>query len=255
MKPARTLILGTALSLLASATAFADVQLSLQDGRVSLVARDATVRQILNEWARVGQTKIVNVDRIPGGPLSLELKDMPEGQALDVLLRTMSGYVAAPRPATVANLSVFDRIVVMPASAGPRPPVASAAQAPVFQQPQFNQPPQPADDESDDPRPTPNAAPNQNRGPIFNTFPQPQVVNPQGGQSGNPQGGPVMPVTAPQAAPVPQQPPAAYPTAPYGGVSVPGMIAAPPSPQPGQTPGAPTFPGQPVRRPGGPGGQ
>jgi hypothetical protein len=247
MKTARTLILGIAISLLASATAFADVQLSLQNGRVSLVARDATVRQILSEWARVGQTKIVNVDRIPGGPVSLEMKDVPEGQALDVLLRTMSGYVAAPRPTGVANLSVFDRIVVMPASAGPRAPVAASAQPPVFQQPQFNQPPQPAEDESEDPRLTPNAPPNQNRGPIFNTFPQPQVVNPQGG--------PAMPVAVPQGVPVPQQPPAAYPTAPYGGVSVPGMIAAPPTPQPGQTPGAPTFPGLPVRRPGGPGGQ
>jgi hypothetical protein len=41
--------------------------LSIHDGRVSIVAKDATVRQILTEWARVGRTKIVNVERIPGG--------------------------------------------------------------------------------------------------------------------------------------------------------------------------------------------
>ena len=41
--------------------------------------------------------KVVNVERIPGGPLTLELSDMPEAQALDVLLRSVSGYMAAPR--------------------------------------------------------------------------------------------------------------------------------------------------------------
>ena len=36
----------------------------MQNGRVSITAKDATLRQILTEWARVGQTKIVNVERI-----------------------------------------------------------------------------------------------------------------------------------------------------------------------------------------------
>lgn len=98
----------------AAPTAYADVQLSIGNGRVSLVAKDATVRQILSEWARIGQTKIVNVERIPGGPVTLELKDMPEDQALDLLLRSISGYLAAPRLMMVANASRFDRIVVMP---------------------------------------------------------------------------------------------------------------------------------------------
>ena len=85
------------MCLLTASAASADVQLQLHDGRVSIVAKDATVRQILAEWARVGQTKVVNVDRIPGGPLTLELSNMPEAQALDVLLRSVSGYMAAPR--------------------------------------------------------------------------------------------------------------------------------------------------------------
>ena len=33
-----------------SAAASADVQLTIQNGRVSLVAKDATLRQILAEW-------------------------------------------------------------------------------------------------------------------------------------------------------------------------------------------------------------
>ena len=57
----------------------ADVQLTHRTtGRSSLVAKDATVRQILAEWARVGQTRIVNGERIAGGPVTLELTNVPE---------------------------------------------------------------------------------------------------------------------------------------------------------------------------------
>src|SRR3954468_11207547 len=110
----RTAALALSASLAFALPANAEVQLSLRDGRVTLVARDATVRQILAEWARVGKTKIVNGERIPGGPLTLELKDVPEAEALDVLLRTLSGYIAAPRAALVADASLYDSILVMP---------------------------------------------------------------------------------------------------------------------------------------------
>src|SRR5437773_12335234 len=103
-----------AVSLLTASTAVAEVKVTMQEGRVSLVAKDATVRQILTEWARVGQTKIVNVERVPGGPVTLELTNVPEAQALEVLLRTLSGYITAPRPVEEANLSRFDRIILMP---------------------------------------------------------------------------------------------------------------------------------------------
>jgi hypothetical protein len=242
-----------AVVLFSVTTATAEVRLTMQNGRVSISAKDATVRQILTEWARVGQTKIVNVERIPGGPITLELNNVAEAQALEILLRALSGYIAAPRPAetAAANLSRFDRIIVMPTLASARTP-ASGAPPPVFQQtPQFNQPPHVADDDNDDDQPAPNVPmPPPNRGPVFNTFPQqPQVVNPQTGQPVN-----GVPQQIPQ-----QQPPASYPgapTAPYGGVSVPGMIAPPPPMPPGQQmqPGQqqPNQPGMPVRRPGRP---
>src|SRR5262245_21136142 len=90
--------------------AAAQVQLTLQDGTVTLVANDATVRQILTEWARVGQTKIVNLERIPGGPVSLQLTKVPEAEALDLLLKSVTGYMAAPRAAGAGTLSRYDRI-------------------------------------------------------------------------------------------------------------------------------------------------
>src|SRR5215212_9669896 len=134
---AGTSVLGVALCVLGvSAPALADVHVSMENGRVTVVAKDATLRQILTEWARVGQTKVVNVERVPGAPMTLELRDVPEAQALEILLRPLSGYMAAPRAAQAANLSRFDRIVVMPTVAAARQAVtASPAPPPVFQQP------------------------------------------------------------------------------------------------------------------------
>src|SRR5258708_5480688 len=128
-------------SLLLASTASAEVQLTIQNGRVSLKAKDATLRQIMQEWARVGQTKVVNVERIPGGPITVELNNVSEAEALEVLLRTVSGYLAAPRATAVAsNVSRFDRIVVMPSAAAPRQALSSAPPAPVFQPSTIQQP-------------------------------------------------------------------------------------------------------------------
>ena len=69
----------------------AALTLSVRDGLVSLDAQDVTVRQILTEWARVGKTRIVNVERITGGPITLKLDAVPEKQALDIILRIDPG--------------------------------------------------------------------------------------------------------------------------------------------------------------------
>jgi len=190
------------------------VQLAIENGRVTLIAKDATVRQILAEWARVGQTKVVNLERIPGGPITIELTNVSEDEALDVLLRSVSGYLTAPRPTPVANLSWYDRIVVMPTSSTPprATPAASTAGRPLPLPV-----PQPADDfGGDQPPPVSPAVPP--RGPVFTNFPQPQILNP--------------PPVAPEAAPSPV---ISAPTASGGGVSVPGMIVPPPQ-QPGTQP-------------------
>ena len=232
-------LIGAAAWLLAVSTASADVKLTMENGRVSISAKDATVRQILTEWARVGQTKIVNVERVPGPPVTLELVNMPEAQALEILMRTLSGYIAAPRPVEAANLSRYDRIIIMPTLASARPATAPGPAPPVFQQnPQFNPPQAAGDDTDDDKAAPPVQVPGQQRGPVFNTFPQPQVVNPQQAPPMQQPGG-AAPQTAP---PTPVSSP--VPVAPYGGVSVPGMVAPPPPQAPGQ-------PGAPVRRPGG----
>src|SRR5262245_24403560 len=53
----------TILALLPCPAA-ADVSLQLNDGRVTLLARQASIQQVLGEWARKGRTRIVNLERV-----------------------------------------------------------------------------------------------------------------------------------------------------------------------------------------------
>jgi hypothetical protein len=177
----------------------------------------------------VGQAKIVNAERLSGPPTTIELTNVTEGQALDVLLRTVAGYMAAPRATPVANGSLFDRILILPTSTPPRASASTPAPAFAPPPPQFT--PALPDDDDDDPRP-PTPGP---RGPIFNTFPQPGQTAPMpagapanfpfNGAPGQPTRAPGnVPAGAPGAPPVGSQMPV--------GVSVPGMIVPQPPPVP-----------------------
>ena len=212
--------------------ASAEVQLTMTAGRVSLSAKNATIGQILAEWARIGQTKIVNAERVPGGPMTLELKNVPEVEALQILLRSAGGYVLAPRQAGTANASQYDRILILPQSSVSSAPRVAAVGPPPPPQPRPFAPPQPGqialqpppadNNNADDPPERPVATPaNQNvRPPVFNTFPQaaPQRTEP----------------AAPPA-------PSTSVTVPVG-VSVPGMVV--PVPQPAGQPGVVAPPQQ-----------
>lgn len=101
-----------------------EMKLQFHDGRVTLVARDVSVRQILTEWAKVGGTEIPNLERVSAVPVTLQLDAVPERQALEVILRSVAGYVAAPRRPEHPGLSRYDRILVMAVST---PPAAAAA--------------------------------------------------------------------------------------------------------------------------------
>src|SRR5580693_8115811 len=129
MKVLTSLAVALVLSLAASSNARAEVKVTMSEGKVSIVAKDATLRQILAEWARVGQAKIVNIERITGSPITIELENMPESAALDVLLRSVAGYFAMPRAVPADNLAVYDRVVVMPGTATPRAAVNTATPA------------------------------------------------------------------------------------------------------------------------------
>jgi hypothetical protein len=133
-----------------------DVRLQFENGYVTLEANEASVGQILAEWARLGHTRIVNAERVVGGPVTLQLTHVPEKQALDVVLRAAAGYMAAPRPAMQAGASVFDRILVMatstaaPAAAGRMPAAGPNQPAMAVPQPAAMPSGQPFVDDRDD---------------------------------------------------------------------------------------------------------
>ena len=154
------LVIGLAGVTAAPASA-QDLQLSMQDGRVTLIAQNVPVSRILAEWARVGQATVLNGEKLTGPPVTLHFENHPERDVLEVLLRSASGYIVAPRPTAVAGAAVFDRILIMPTS---RAPAVAAAPPPQFNRPQ--PPPvmiQPdVDDEPNDPVLPPGVVPEGN---------------------------------------------------------------------------------------------
>ena len=226
----------------ASLAVAGDLKLTLDNGRVTLIATNVPLRQILDEWARVGKTTIVNGDKLMGPPLTLQLVDRPEREVLDVLLRSASGYIVAQRDVSLAGASQFDKVMILPVSRGPvgvasaTPPPTQFGRPPMMQQ----QVPMPVIDDSDEPVEPPQMQPGPNNPNIPNNPNNPNGMNPN-----NPQGLPNIPA---MQGPANGQP---VLTAPRPGMMLPAPPAGQPNPygQPG--PGqVPPF----VRPPGGPGG-
>jgi hypothetical protein len=127
MKTAAGVILGLVCVVVCAGRIEAQqLSLTIRDGRVTLDARNIAIPQILEEWARVGGVRVVNGEKISAPPATLLLTAVPERQALDVLLRDVSGYLLAARPSGAQGSSAFDRILILPVSAAPRAPAPAA---------------------------------------------------------------------------------------------------------------------------------
>lgn len=220
--------LALALCAVVTTPAFAgEVKVTLNQGLVTIIANDAPISLILAEWARVGQTKIVNGDKMMT-VVSLQLVDMPERKALDILLRSASGYMAADRPTPLQNASSFDRIMILPFS---RPPAAAPVSATTsMPQPFGPNPrpmmPQPQPQHDDDPVSMPPGMGPQNQPNAGQqTAPMPGMLPPPGGPQTTPAGQTQQTLPRPGFLPVPggpQQPvpfgsPAVPPGKPPGG--------------------------------------
>jgi hypothetical protein len=213
-----------ALSASYSYAAPGELKLTISNGRVTIVADQVPVSRILAEWSRVGQTRIVNGERLLTN-VSLEVIDWPERKALDLVLRSASGYMAAERQgvAVSASASTFDRVMILPFSKGPANtmPVASTP-APFNPRPMPQQQPEVDDDQ-------PVVAPPPMQQPQTQTMPgmppAPHNVPGQPQQQVNPN----APTTLPR----------------------PGML---PQANPQQVPFGTTPPGVPPKPPGGGGG-
>lgn len=224
-----------AVVLASSSLAFAQqpMRLAITDGRVTLHVQNVPVRTILAEWARQGGTTIVNGDRVAGSALTLDLEDMPERQALNIILRGVSGYLLAARDPGRAGASMFDRLIILPTSVAPRAPQGPApvvrgvsptnAPLPSLVRPDsqdLNADGDPATDGGDGPRP---AAPTRQvvAPPGLPTVPPATLDTPDD-----------APATAAPAPPVVVGTPANPFGMPPGSSLRPGVISTPPPPAP-----------------------
>jgi len=223
------LLAGALVGVAAVAAAQAPLQLHISDGRVTLHAQNVPVRTILAEWSKVGGAKIINGEAVAGAPLTLDLEAVPERQALDIVLRGVSGYVLAARQAGAVGVSMYDRIMILPTSVAPRNPTpAVAGTAPGIIRPVV---PRQGDDQNatDDP----DAAQGNDGVPLGRPVPIPRPIV-GGVPVGIPGGVPIAPpvAVAPGGEPQPQPPLVVTPANPFGlpaGSSTrPGVIAPPP---------------------------
>lgn len=245
----RTLF-AVALSVVIAAPAFAQqpLKLSFHDGRVSVDATSVPVRTILDQWSKIGGTKVIGADRITGAPMTVKLVNVTEAQALETILKSVAGYMAAPRNASTTGPSMYDRILVMATTSAP----AAAASTPVRQPTspnafngtqRFVPPRQRPEDSGGDQDEVEEPDDNPPSPPVF-TFPQPGQ---QPGTFTNAPGvaQPGMNVPAPQTITV--NPPATtapgQPAMPVG-VSRPGMMVPAPQPTTPPPPGMIRPPGQ-----------
>ena len=101
------------------------IQFSIDRGRVTLIATDAPLADILAAWAQTGDTRFVGADTLDDQPLTLHLVDVGEADVMRLLLRSAAGYVAAPRRTPMPGTSRYDRIKILGGS-GPQAMTASS---------------------------------------------------------------------------------------------------------------------------------
>ncbi len=223
MKTVRLSLLLAALAVPWPAWA-GELALSFHDGRVTLRAADVSLRQILVEWGRLGQVRVVGLEKRTGAPVTLELTDVPEKQALEILLRSVAGYVAAPRRVAVsAAASRVDRLVLLPTS------IASAA-SPAAPRPAAFTPPAPFPDpiQIANEEPDGNDSPNPPGIPVF--VPGVEPANPGVAQPAPVTQGTIRPFQSPTDPNQTMPDPAISPDPPAGPLLTnrPGVLPAPP---------------------------
>ena len=190
------------------------LDVSFNNGRVTIVAENVTLAEILAEWARKGGSRIVNAEQLKGGPVMLtEFKDQPEADVLRTLLREAPGYGAAMRTQPAPGGSTVQTVFILAV----RKETATASPTTAVNQPQLQ------------PQPAPQAQPRMIQGSPDDEIP------------------PVRPLVGDQPPTTPGGTPAAQPNSsnlrvgPGGTVTstVPGVIIPAPTPTPGAKPPVP----------------
>ena len=234
--------------------------LTIGNGRVTLSAQDVPLRQILAEFERLGGLRIVNRDRVPSTLVTLDLADVPEARAVEMLLRTAAGFMAISRDSQSSGASIYSRIIIMPGAATPALASAgTAARGAAVQAGGSGRPQMQRRVMADGT--IINYIENQNRpgdmtivddghDPGGNAGPVPQMMRPPFGAPGRPgQTGPMPgavgdePDRSEDPPPGTPRAPSATPIVPTRTLATPGVLPATKPGQPPVTPGPPKPPG------------
>jgi hypothetical protein len=130
--------IGVAVVLLCSpinAAAQSSLFLQFTNGRVTLHAENVSLRQILARWAELGQTAILNGDKVSDVQLTLQLDDVPERDAIATLLRNAGGYILVRREEPLSGAALIDRILIYPVSSSVFPSAVLAPPSMMTSQP------------------------------------------------------------------------------------------------------------------------
>ena len=107
------------------------LDVSFNEGKVSIVAENVTLAEILAEWSRKGGSRFVDAEKLPRTPVMLtEFKDQPEGEVLRTLLREAPGYGAVMRAEAAGGASRVQTVFILAVRA------TQGTTAPVVNQPQ-----------------------------------------------------------------------------------------------------------------------
>jgi hypothetical protein len=107
------------------------LDLTFNDGKVTLVAQGVTVREIMAEWARRCGCLVQGTDRLTGGStVPMQFEDQPEAAVLESLLRSAGGYLLGPKASGSRGASMYGSVSVFPVSHGIAPP-SYAPSAPI----------------------------------------------------------------------------------------------------------------------------
>ena len=127
-------VLAVATAVAVAAPVAADeIRISMERGRVTLIAAEAPLADVLAAWARVGDVRFEGAGTLEGEPVTLHLIDVAEAEALRLLLRGAAGYVAAPRRTGAPGIARHDRVKILAARGAPAPepsPATTDSRAP-----------------------------------------------------------------------------------------------------------------------------
>ena len=90
-----------------------EIRLSMDGGRVTVIATDVRLADVLAEWSRIGAMRFVGGEAIGEEAITMHVVDVTEEEAIRLLLRAAAGFVAAPRPPGASGASRYDRVTIL----------------------------------------------------------------------------------------------------------------------------------------------